>query len=167
MEIVTEMYWNLLAYEKCSRCWETEINYFVFFCFFLWLNATFSWKTACDWFTDPSVSAILDTGRIERVWSKPVYGKPFHSLFSPIVPNLVEVPPEFHRGWSRSSAKWMGLYGARLLNLSLSPDCRWEISELIVVFASSTWIIGWKLNERVLGIQSRIRMSEWIFRRDL
>ena len=42
-----------------------------------------------------------------------------------------------------------GVYGAKRLNLSLSPDCRWEISAFIVVFACSTWIIGRKLDERV------------------
>ena len=51
--------------------------------------------------------------------------------------------------WSRSSAKWMGVYGANRLHLSLSSDCCWEISDLIVICACSTWIIGWKLNERV------------------
>ena len=45
-----------------------------------------------------SKRGTADTRRGKQVKPKPVYGKPFHSLFSPIVPNLVAVPPEFHWG---------------------------------------------------------------------
>ena len=102
---------------------------------------------------------------------EPVHGEPVHSL-SPILPNLVAVPPEFHWGWSRTRGKWMGVYGARWLNVSLSPDCRWETSDLIVVFASSTWIIGrkylWPFNflqgESLLPITHQHSANEcWLY----
>ena len=67
-----------------------------------------------------------------------------------IVPNFSSTGGD--RGRVQNEWESMELDGKKKC---LSPDCRWEISDLIVVFASSIWIICRKLNQRVL-------MSFWI-----
>ena len=70
----------------------------------------------------------MDRARLRRAWALPI---------RPIVPILVVVPSDIHWVWSRASPEWMGVYGARRLNMSLSPACRWNIANFIVESASS------------------------------
>ena len=76
----------------------------------------------------PVAGVGLTSARLWRAWALPI---------RPIAPILVVVPLDIHWGWSRASPDWMGVYGARRLNVSLSPACRWNIANFIVDSASS------------------------------